>query len=113
MELQVGTLMRFGLINLMLIKFFSRSIVQEEGPNQVISLKKIRKKKNSNNVGFHSDIYRPLSFKFGIFDTGFFDRDLHRGSNLYEKAETSALIFWQISRSVWMKFGMLHGVLVC
>ena len=42
-----------------------------------------------------------------MFDTSLTDLDFHSWSQLYEKLETSALIFLQISGLIWMKLDVL------
>ena len=66
------------------------------------------------NIGLHSDIFRLISFILGViiettklivlFENSLNNFDLHSRLQLCEKAESSALIFLQIS--VWMKYGM-------
>ena len=108
-----------------------RSIFEGESRTYVISSKKTtnktklvrhkkgkekqtNKQKNKNNL--HSDIYRPISFKFGMvidsvelytFDASLDDLGLHSDSQLYKKSKTSTFICSKFTQSVVMKYGML------
>ena len=67
----------------------------------MIPEKQSKNPRNAFNTGLHLDIYKLIPFKLDrhyssiLFDLSLNDLDLHLRSPLYEKAETSALIFFK------------------
>ena len=121
--LDFGILFRF--ISLMTYSIYS-SQFNAEGRKQyssdILSRTKQKKpkqkqtSKDTSNLSLHWGIYRPISFKLYLmiettehyhFIPVWMTLTLIHGHSCMTKSKNSALIFSQISQSIWMKFYML------
>ena len=70
-------------------------------------------KKKNFNFGLCLTINKLISFKVGMmieFDTNLNDLDLHSRSQFHKKTKTCALILWQVSQPVLMKFSIVFMI---